>query len=170
MRLVRRAALPLLAATALFIAPGTAQAQIFGFGVHVPIATDLGGGDNLKDSSFGIGGRIGAEIPLFPLSIWGVADYMFPDGDGTSYQNFGVDINLRLPIPLLQPYATGGYQARRFDDGEVSDIYNGFTLGGGVRFSFIVNAFLEARHEFYGDDEVRVGDDNQWLIRVGLTF
>jgi hypothetical protein len=171
MRFLRLATLPLLIAAAFLVAPGVAEAQLVRFGAHLPIATSLGGGDDLTNSSAGIGGRIGLEAPLFPLSFWGTVDYMFPSGDGTSYQNFALDANFALPIPLLEPYVTGGYQARRFDDGEVGDTYHGWTLGGGIRFSFIVNAFLEARREFYGDDEQDlVGDDDQWLIRLGLIF
>jgi hypothetical protein len=171
MRLLRLAALPLLLVTASMGAPGIAEAQYVRFGAHLPLATSLGGGDDLTDSSFGLGARIGLEAPLFPLSFWGSVDYMFPGGEDTSYQNFALDANFALPIPLLEPYVTGGYQARRFDDGEVSDIYHGWTLGGGIRVSFIVNAFLEARREFYGDDDpALVGDDDQWLVRLGLVF
>ena len=170
MRFPRLAPLPLLVALGFLLSADGAEAQYFRFGAHVPFATSLGGGDDLTDPSWGIGGRVGLEPPLFPCALWGTVDYMFPGGDGTSYQNFALDANVRLPIPLLEPYVSGGYQARRFDDGSVSDVYHGWTLGGGIRFSFIVNAFLEARREFYGDEQELVGDDDQWLIRLGLLF
>ena len=170
MRFLRLATLPLLLASGLLLSAEAAEAQYFRFGAHVPLATSLGGGDDLTGSSWGLGGRVGLEVPLFPLAAWGTFDYMFPSGDGTSYQNYGIDVNLRLPIPLLQPYAAGGYQARRFDDGEVSDVYHGWTVGAGIRFSFIVNAFLEAKREFYGDEQELVGDDDQWMVRLGLIF
>jgi hypothetical protein len=170
MRLPRLATLTLAVAAGVLLAPDAGEAQMLRFGVHVPFATGLGGGDDLTEASFGIGARVGLEAPLFPLSFWGTADYMFPGGEGASYQNFALDANFALPIPLLEPYVTGGYQGRRFDDGSSSDFYNGWTVGGGIRFSFIVNAFLEARREFYGDDRELVGDDDQWLIRLGIIF
>ena len=170
MRSLRLTILPFVLALGSIVSAGAAEAQYFRFGAHVPLATSLGGGDDLTNSSWGIGGRVGLEVPLFPLAAWGTVDYMFPGGDGASYQNFGIDANLRLPIPLLQPYVAGGYQARRFDDGEVSDIYHGWTLGLGIRFNVIVNAFLEAKNEFYGDDTGLVGDDDQWMVRLGIIF
>ena len=170
MRFIRSTALPLLAAVALLSAPDAAEAQL-AFGVHAPMATSIGGGDDLQDAAFGIGGRIGLQPPVLPVSFWGTVDYFFPGGEDTSYQNFALDGNFILPIPLLSPYVTGGYTARRFDDGSGSDTHHGWTAGVGVNFSFIVNAYLEARREFIGgDDDAVVGDDDQWLVRLGLTF
>jgi hypothetical protein len=172
MRFTRLAALPLLAAVALLTAPRAADAQI-AFGVHAPMATSVGGGDDLMDAAFGVGGRIGLRPPFFPLSAWGTVDWFFPGGEDTSYQNFALDANLVLPVPLLQPYVTGGYVARRFDDGSErgSDTHHGWSAGAGVNFDFIVSAYLEARREFIGgDDDAIVGDDDQWLVRLGVIF
>ena len=170
MRLVRLVTLPLFAAAVLLGAPAAGTAQL-AFGVHAPMATSIGGGDDLMGASFGVGGRVGLQLPLFPLAFWGTVDYMFPGGDDTSYQNFALDVDFSLPIPVLAPYVTGGYLARRFDDSVNSETRSAWTAGAGVRFNFVLSAYLEARREFVGgDDDALVGDDDQWLVRLGVTF
>lgn len=169
MRMIRLTALPLVAAVALLSAPRAAEAQI-GFAVHAAGATDLGGGDNFDDASFGLGARVGFTPPMMPLSFWGTVDYFFPDCDDCGYQNFALDANVELPVPMVAPYLTAGYVGRRIDPGLVgvdAETFHGFSAGAGVKLDFLAaSAFLEARNEFFSEED----GDNQILVRLGVMF
>ncbi|MDT8341602.1 MAG: outer membrane beta-barrel protein [Longimicrobiales bacterium] len=167
---VRITLLTVAAALALAFLPGAADAQLR-FGAHVARAQDLPGFDAAggDDGSFGIGARVGIDPPLIPLAFYGTFDYFFPDCGSLDcdYQNFAIDTNFTfLPLLLLDLYATGGITFRRFELEDESDTATGFSLGGGVSFNFLVNAYLEARNEFFDGDD---GGD-QLLIRLGVLF
>ena len=55
-------------------APRAVEAQSpIKFGAHVAYA------DKVTDGAFGLGARVGVDLPAFPLSFWGHGDYYFPD-------------------------------------------------------------------------------------------
>jgi opacity protein-like surface antigen len=160
---IRTLTLAAVAALALVALPGKAEAQLR-FGVHTAMAD---GGDFLPDNTFGLGARIGFSPPAVPLSILGTVDYFFPDCDECGYQNFALDANFTfLPLQVAELYATGGVLGRRISGANDSTTKTGFSLGAGVSFNFIVSAYLEARNEFFSDEN----GGNQILLRLGLLF
>jgi len=178
MRPVRTLFLAALATLALVAVPSDAEAQLR-FGAHVAYGagTDNFSDANAEDGTFGLGARLGLDVPAFPLTVLGTVDYFFVDcGDvDCGYQNFAVDANWALvPLEILELYVTGGVLLRRasikgdvlgqpFDE---SATKTGFSLGAGVSFNLIASAYLEARNEFFSEDN----GGNQILVRVGLLF
>lgn len=164
MHRLRTLAVAAAAVFALVAAPQDAQAQVpVKFGVHVANATDV------ADGTWGLGARVGIDPPVMPLSFFGTVDYFFPDcGDGDcGYQNFAVDANFTpLPFPMVDVYLTGGLLLRRLSIEDASETFTGFSLGAGVAFNFVASAYLEARNEFFSDED----GGNQILIRLGLLF
>ena len=101
-----------LAILALVAVPSDAQAQLR-FGAHVAYGagTDSFSEANADDGTFGLGARLGFDVPAFPLTVLGTVDYFFVDCGDTDcgYQNFAVDANWALlPLEILQLYVTGG--------------------------------------------------------------
>ncbi len=153
--------LPALVALALAI-PQDAEAQFF-LGAHAAF-TDY------QDGGAGAGARVGLDLPVLPLDIVGVAEFFSPScsegNDGCSLWGASLDANLRLPIPLVRPYLTGGLSYRDAnlggDLGSVSK--SGLNLGLGVDVNLGVRIFGDWRYEWL-DDEIEGS-----VIRLGLNF
>ena len=86
--------------------------------------------------------------------------------DGCSLWGGSLDVNARLPIPIVRPYLTGGWSFREFglggDGGDVSK--NGLNLGGGLDVNLGIRIFADGRYEWLGE-----GYDGV-VVRLGLNF
>lgn len=157
-----RALCVVLAAAAMCAAPPRAQAQL-NPGVHVARATDSFGGAN------GVGASVELSFPVFPIDIFVAGDYFFPDcgtAKDCSFSGGSADLHLKLPIPVLTPYATGGLVYRRTDDGLGGGAVAKTGYGGGVGVhlgALVLGAYAEVRYEV-------VDPDDQVVFRIGLRF
>lgn len=144
----------------LVLSPGPAAGQLAP-GVHAVHASDvLTGAD-------GVGLRLALTLPGgFALAATG--DWFFPPCDGgCRYGAAALDLHVPLmPLPLVTPYAVGGFSWRRVDpgDGLPSIDERGPGAGLGLRVgSASLALYLEARYEF-------LAHEGQWVGRVGLSF
>jgi hypothetical protein len=129
----------------------------------IPTATGLNG-------TFGIGARAALQPPLLPVGVVGQGVYYFPEGDG-SYMTYSLAGQLRLPLPLVSPYAIGGWQWRRTSLGDASLTENGPMVGVGVQLNLAVSFFLESTFEF--NDEITGApdfDNNPIVIKGGVLL
>lgn len=158
-RRILSVSLVLLALGAL---PGSADAQVRP-GIHVARAADFSGGAN------GVGASLLLSFPLMPVEVMVGGEYFFPDCTGDcGLWGGSADVHLKMPFPILSPYATAGLVWRKStvqDLDVVSTVGNqGFELGAGVNLgTLVLGAYAEARYEF-------VDPDNQWVVRVGVRF
>ncbi len=159
---MRRLALALSLSLLLAFIPGTASAQFF-LGGHAAY-TDY------QDGGLGGGIRAGWDLPVLPIDVLGVVEWFSPScqegNDGCSLWGGSLDVNARLPIPIVRPYLTGGWSFREFglggDGGDVSK--NGLNLGGGLDVNLGIRIFADGRYEWLGE-----GYDGV-VVRLGLNF
>lgn len=130
----------------------------------IPTASSLNG-------TFGIGARAAFQPPLLPVGVVGQGVYYFPEGEG-SYMTYSLAGQLRLPLPVVNPYAIGGWQWRRTSvDGFPSNTENGPMVGVGVQLNLAVAVFLETTMEF--NDEIPDAPDfdvNPIVIKGGVML
>ncbi len=157
---MKAATLALALAALVASTPGDASAQLAP-GVHAVHANDLFAGAD------GLGARLALGLPGgFRLAATG--DWFFPDCDGgCRYAAGSLDLHVPLtPLPLVTPYAVGGYSWRRADPGDgieaVTERGPGFGLGLRVGSAELA-LYAEARYEF-------LSFERQWVGRVGLSF
>lgn len=169
---MRRLLMPLTAAFALVALAQPVDAQLK-FGAHGAVITGI---DEVTISNvtynsgingtFGLGGRAMLDPPLLPVALVGSATYYFMD---TSYYTGTLAGQLRLPLPIIKPYATLGYQLRK---SEGADSETGFMLGAGVQLDLGVSLFLEGTFEI-GEDLTVAQEDidtNSIVIKGGILF
>lgn len=149
-----------LAAAFALAAPGTAVGQLTP-GIHGVRASDLFAGAN------GVGVRLSLGSPL-PVRLAATGDWFFPQCDGRCrYQAANLDVHVPLlPVPLLNPYALGGYSWRRVEPADATSAVTerGVGLGLGVRLGGSgFGLYLEARYEF-------LTSERQWVTRLGVEF
>ena len=121
------------------------------------------------NGTIGIGPRVALQPPLLPIGVVGQGVYYFPEGDG-SYMTYSLAAQLRLPLPVFNPYAIGGWQWRRSSNG-TSETVNGAMIGVGVQLNLAVSVFLEGSFEF--NDEVTGVpdfDNNPIVIKGGVLL
>ena len=162
-------------ASAALAQPASAQLPLK-FGVQGAVMTgleDISGtvpaGASDLNGTFGLGARVALQPPLLPVGVVGQGVYYFPEGDG-SYLTYSLAAQLRLPLPMLSPYAIGGWQWRRTSNGE-SNTENGLMIGGGVQLDLGVSLFLEGTFEF--NDEIEGApdfDNNPFVIKGGVLL
>jgi hypothetical protein len=169
---MRRCLLTLTAALALAVAAAPAEAQLK-FGAHGAVLTGLdevtvlGVPYNTFNNTFGLGGRVMLDPPLLPVALVGSGTYYFAEGD-TNYWTGTLAGQLRLPLPVVKPYATLGWQIRnRYDETE-----NGLMAGIGMQLDLAVSLFLEGAIEVGSDLTVGTTDidTTQIVIKGGLMF
>ena len=157
------AVLPLVLAALL---PGSAAGQFF-WGGHAAYT-------GYQDGGTGAGLHLGLDFPLLPVDVVGSAEWFSPscraDREGCSLWGATLDANLRLPIPLVRPYLTGGLSYRKFGlGGELgSQDKSGINLGVGVDVNLGIRAFADWRWEFLGESEAQ--EFGGWVGRIGLNF
>lgn len=164
---MRRLILSLSMVAAVAVAAQPAEAQL-NFGPQAALMTGLEEASSLN-GTFGLGGRVGFAPPLLPIGVVGQGVYYFPEGDG-SYMTYGLSAILRLPLPMVSPYAIGGWNWRRSSNGTTST-ENGPTVGVGVQLNLALSLFLEATMEF--NDEIPASPDfdvNPLVIQGGVLL
>ena len=146
--------------------PASAQ---FKFGVQGASITSVDAAANVDlGGTFGLGGRVMLDPPLFPLALVGGAVYYFPDCTGDcSFWTASLVANLRLPTPIVSPYLLGGWQTRRTEVNNVSNNESGPVLGVGVQFNFMLSLFLEATMEFHDDIAAQPDFDTDPIVIKG---
>lgn len=165
---MRRLILSLSMVAAVAVAAQPAEAQLV-FGPQVALMTGLEEASSLN-GTFGAGGRVGFAPPLLPIGVVGQGVYYFPEGD-VGYMTYGVAGILRLPLPMVSPYAIAGWQWRRASVGDVSATENGATVGLGVQLNLALSLFLEATMEFNEEDPLDPDfDTNPLVIQGGVLL
>jgi len=122
------------------------------------------------NGTFGLGARVALQPPVLPIGLVGQGVYYFPEGDG-SYMTYSLAAQLRLPLPVISPYAIGGWQFRRSSGGGSSNTESGAMIGAGVQLNLGLSLFLEGTMEF--NEEV-TGlpdfDNNPIVIKGGIML
>jgi hypothetical protein len=165
---MRRLLLTLSVAAALVAVAQPAEAQLK-YGLQGALMTALEEASSLN-GTIGIGPRVALQPPLLPIGVVGQGVYYFPEGDG-SYMTYSLAAQLRLPLPMVNPYAIGGWQWRRSSANDVSETVNGAMIGVGVQLNLAVSVFLEGSFEF--NDEVTGFpdlDNNPIVIKGGVLL
>lgn len=153
-------------ALAVAWSPGAVRGQTY-VGAHMTYAVDTFGG------ATGFGAQIGYDFIGLPLEVVGGGEYFFPDCDIETCNFWGgfLEGQLRLPIPLIRPYALGGLTYRSVDNLKTSEdtidssSAGGFAAGGGLDLNLLaLRVFLDARYEFLSSPL------DQWVLRLGLNF
>lgn len=129
----------------------------------IPGAASLSG-------TFGLGLRGAFQPPLLPVGVVAQGVYYFPEGDG-SYTTYSLAGQLRLPLPMVSPYAIGGWQWRRTAIGDASVTESGPMVGVGVQLNLGVALFLESSFEF--NEEITGApdfDNNPIVIKGGVML
>lgn len=143
---MRRSACVLNALCALATVVGSADAQMR-IGGHVAKVVSL---DELASpgGDFGVGGRVGVELPLLPIGVYGSATHYFPE---TSYWTGSVFGKVGLPIPLVSPYGILGVQRKMSQILEEGGHPRtaGFFVGLGLE---VASLFFEGSLEFSKDE------------------
>lgn len=168
---MRRVLLSVAMAVALvaLAQPVEAQFKVGAQGAMITGLEELTGGGDLN-GTFGLGARAGFAPPLFPVGVIGQGVYYFPEGDG-SYMTYSLAAQLRLPLPMVSPYAIGGWQWRRTSGGGLSNTESGPMVGIGVEVNVGLSLFLEGSMEF--NDELPSSPDfdvNPLVIKGGVMF
>ena len=176
-RLLLTASLAL--AGAALAQPVDAQFTFGAQGAYMTGLEDLSGVSGASDlnGTMGIGARVqfSPPIPMLSLALVGQGVYYFPDcgGGDCSYQTYGIGAKLGLGLPVISPYAIGGWQWRRSGNG-TTDTENGLTAGLGVSLNLPAapfDIFLEGTMEF--NDEIPTQPDfdvNPLVIQVGVML
>ena len=168
-----RRLLQILSAAVVLVAVAQPVEAQFKFGVQGAVLTGLDevtAGPDLN-GTFGLGGRVAFQPPLLPIGVVGQGVYYFPDcgGGDCSYMTYSLAAQLRLPLPVINPYAIGGWQWRRAGNG-TTVTENGFMAGVGVQLNLAVAVFLEASMEFNDAPSTTVDADNSIVIKGGVML
>lgn len=147
---------------AVLASPVDAQLK---FGAQAGLVTGVDEASAL-DGTFGLGGRVMVDPPLLPVGGFVSGTYYFPEGD-VSYWTTTAAAQLRLPLPMVKPYALAGWQLR----GGEGDTQNGAVLGLGVQLDFMMSVFLETTFEFHEEITGFPDFDNDPIvIKGGVLF
>jgi len=117
--------------------------------------------------------RLGVDLPVLPLDIMGIGEWFSPScsegSDGCSFWGATLDANLRLPIPVIRPYLTGGLSYRSASPGGESEDVSGTGVNGGVGVDvkLVIRVFLDWRYEYFGDDKKELEGS---VVRLGINF
>ena len=124
-------------------------------------ATDLNG-------EFGLGGRIGFDLPALPIGVYGSGTFFFPDCVECKYNTWTLGAKVGIPLAVVFPYLHSGWQWRSTSVADVGNTENGGFVGLGVSsFKF----FVEGSWEFNPDDPAIPDFDNDPIvIKVGYLF
>lgn len=178
---MRRIMFGLGVALAIALSAVSADAQVK-LGGHAALMAGVdevvlaGQGVGVPDGNFGLGARLMLDPPLFPLALVGSATYYFDSAaDEASVWTATLAGQLRIPLPVVKPYLTGGWQLR--PDDVTGNSQNGPMLGAGVQFDLSLSFFLEGTYEFA--DEIapedvsgllEALDTNRFVIKGGVLF
>jgi len=154
---------------AVLAMPADAQLKV---GAQAAMLTSVEEASGL-DGTFGLGGRVALDPPLFPLGAIVSATYYFPGDDAgdLTYWTATAAAQLRLPLPTVKPYVVAGWQLRRSAVGDLSSNENGPMVGAGVQLDLGLSVFLEGTLEF--NEEIAAApdfDNNPLVIKGGVMF
>jgi hypothetical protein len=163
---MRRLLLTLTVATASVALAQPADAQLpLKYGVQAAMSTSVDEATGL-DGTFGLGARVALQPPVLPIGVVAQGVYYFPDGD-FDYLTYSLAGQLRLPLPLVSPYAIAGWQWRRTSAGGTSDTQNGPMVGVGAQLNLGITLFLEGSMEFNDIPEGSPDFDNDPIVIKG---
>ena len=150
-------------------APVDAQIKIGVQGAMISSLEDLGTDPADLNGTFGAGVRAALQPPIFPLGLVAQGVYYFPDLDDLSLATYSLAAQLRLPLPVISPYAIGGWQWRRASAGGMSSTESGLMVGVGVQLSFglFVEGTMELNEEVTGFPDF---DNDPIVIKAGIIF
>ncbi|MGD2044927.1 MAG: hypothetical protein PVF90_05610 [Gemmatimonadota bacterium] len=155
-------------ASVAFARPASAQLPLK-YGVQGATQTSLDA--TSLDGSFGLGARVALQPPLLPVGLVGQGVYYFPDCSDCSYLTYSLAAQLRLPLPMISPYAIGGWQFRRTGGGGSSNTENGPMIGIGAQLDLGVSLFLEGSMEFNdAPDGLPDFDNDPIVIKGGILL
>jgi len=176
---MRRFLFALSTVFALAIMANPVDAQIK-FGVHGAAITGLdevvvaGQSVGVPSGTYGVGGRAMLDPPLLPVALVASGTKYFPEGDGSLW-TATLAAQLRIPLPIVKPYVTAGYQIRPEDGAGNSQ--NGLMVGAGIQLDFVVSLFLEGGFEIGKDIDpadlpvlTETLKTNRIVIKGGLMF
>ena len=168
---MRRLLLTLTVAVASVALAQPASAQLpLKFGIQGAMQTALDDATELN-GTFGVGARVALQPPVLPVGLVAQGVYYFPDLDDYSYITYSAAAQLRIPLPMLSPYAIGGWQFRRQSLGGVSDTSDGPMIGVGVQLNLGLSLFLEGTMEFNDlPDGVPDFDNDPIVIKGGILL
>jgi len=168
---MRRLLLTLTVAVASVALAQPASAQIpVKFGVQGAMMTAVSDVPAL-DGTFGLGARVALQPPVLPIGVVGQFNYYFPDCTDCGYQTYSLAAQLRLPLPMVSPYAIGGWQWRRTSAGSISDTADGPMVGIGVQLNLGLAIFREGSMEFNDvPDGVPDFDNDPIVIKGGVLL
>jgi opacity protein-like surface antigen len=132
------------------LTPQAAQGQ-FIIGAHAAWS-------GYAEGSPGAGARLGWDLPVLPIDFVGVAEFFSPNcpanTTGCSFWGATLDANLRLPIPMIRPYLTGGlsYRSGKLREDAESESSSGVNIGVGLDVRIVVRIFADYRYEFLTND------------------
>jgi hypothetical protein len=171
---MRRLLLTLTVAVASVALANPAAAQLpLKYGVQAAYLTGLSeiaaGVPNPADGTFGLGARVALQPPVLPVGLVAQGVYYFPEGDG-SYMTYSLAAQLRLPLPVISPYAIAGWQFRRSSGSGASDTQSGAMVGAGVQLNLGLSLFLEGTMEFNEAPSTTIDADNSIVIKGGIML
>jgi len=171
---MRHTLLTISAGLALVVLASPVDAQVpLKFGAQGAVITSVDDfeADQGMSGTFGLGGRVMLDPPLFPLGVIGSATYYFPDLDELTYWTATAAAQLRLPLPVVKPYLLAGWQVRRSSFGDFSSNQNGPVVGAGIQLDLGLSLFLEGTLEFNDEDlDAPDLDTNPLVIKGGVLF
>lgn len=161
----RSAFVPLMLAGLLL--PGLsskAEGQLRG-GVHAFHAGEA------FDGATGVGIRGGVQLPVVPLDLLMSGEYLLPAcpiaSSGCGLRGVTADVNLRMTLPVIRPYVSGGVAHRQYLPGGDGEAVTSTGPSAGVGFDVRLGqlgAFAEARYEFVEAPR------SQGILRIGLLL
>ena len=160
---MRRLVFVLGAALVLAVSAKPVDAQLK-FAPHVAMVSGFADAlDNTLglNGEFGVGARLGLELPVFPIGVYAMGTYFFPADAEVSYYTASVMGKLGVPIPIISPYLLGGLQRSATSLGGLENVENGVFVGLGVQISRL---FLEGSMEFIEDDPSLPDFDNDPIV------
>jgi opacity protein-like surface antigen len=172
---MRRLLLTLTLAVASVALANPAEAQLpIKFGAQAGYLTGLediaAGIPNPADGTFGLGVRAALQPPVLPIGLVAQGLYYFPDGD-VNYMTYSLAAQLRLPLPVISPYAIAGWQFRRASGGGgASNTESGAMIGAGVQLNLGLSLFLEGTMEFNEAPSSTIDADNSIVIKGGIML
>lgn len=166
----------LAVACATLAQPAAAQFQFGAQGAYLTGLEEVtGGGD--RNGTIGLGGRVqfSPPLPMLSIGVVGQGVYYFPDcgGGDCSYMTYGLSAKVGLGLPMVSPYAIGGWQWRRSGNGTTTT-ENGLTAGLGVTINppaLPFSIFVEGTMEL--NDEIPTAPDfdvNPLVIQAGVML
>ncbi len=115
------------------------------------------------EGQWGIDARLGLDLPMLPIGVFGGADYFFAGcSEECSLWGWRAGAVFRFATPVFQPYLTGAYVGRKWEVGNEELDRTGLSMGAGIRMGLKIRIQAEANREFLG------GDLDQWVFRIGL--